>query len=72
MVNSIFRKHIELSKLFLICLIILLTSNIYAADENHNEHSSDTDNLKKRASGPYCGLYCLYTIMKMADKEVGF
>ena len=58
--------------LLIIAVIFLFNVLSYAADENQNEHSSDTDNLKKRVNGPYCGLYCLYTIMKMADKEVGF
>ncbi len=36
------------------------------------DRKSTTLKLKKSVSGPYCGLHCLYTIIKMANKEVEF
>ena len=58
--------------LLIYAITILFNIGPYAADENQSKQSKTTDNIKKKASGPYCGLNCLYTIMKLDGREVDF
>ncbi|RLB75297.1 MAG: hypothetical protein DRH24_19840 [Deltaproteobacteria bacterium] len=57
--------------LFVCILLTLFAGKIVAADENNRESSVSTS-VKRKSSHPYCGLYCLYTAMKLADREVDF
>jgi len=54
-----------------VCLSVIITSKTIAAHENNQEPSKAVP-AKRKSSGPYCGVYCLYTVMKLADKEVDF
>ena len=71
-IYSLIIKRIRYFILSIIFVMFLFDVLSLAADENKNDKSSTTVKLKKRAGGSYCGLRCLYTIMKMANKEVEF
>jgi rhodanese-related sulfurtransferase/predicted double-glycine peptidase len=58
-------------KPFLFCLLVVFINVTYAANENGQNQSATTITIK-RPSGPYCGLYCLYTAMQLADREIDF
>jgi len=59
--------------LLLVCILaILCAGKTDAADENKRK-SSKAVSAKSKSSGPYCGLYCLYSAMKITGrKEVDF
>lgn len=57
-----------LQKIFSIILVLIISIQAFAVD---NVESQPTTALDKR-SEPYCGLYCLYTVMKLANKDVDF
>ncbi len=52
-------------------LAILPDVNKVAADEN-NQKPPKSASLKRRSYDSYCGLYCLYTVIKLAGQEVDF
>jgi len=54
-----------------VCLSVIITSKTIAAHKNNQEPSKVVP-AKRKSSGPYCGMYCLYTTMKLADKEIDF
>ena len=54
-----------------VCLSVIITSKTIAAYENNQEPSKAVP-TKRKSSGPYCGMYCLYTTMKLANKEIDF
>jgi len=61
----------SLSALFVCTLVILKAGKISEAEGNRpNETGTTSVNHKTRH--PHCGLYCLYTVMKIAGKEVNF
>jgi len=57
--------------LFICVIAILLSSQTYATEENQVEPSKSTA-AKRGLSHPHCGLYCLYTVMKLAGENVNF
>ena len=58
--------------LLLVCLIsILIVGTAVATDENMQKPTKSALSKPRRA-GPYCGVYCLYTVMKLSGKEVDF
>jgi len=58
--------------LLCICLIAVLIGGKTRATDENNQKPSKASPSKRKSSGPYCGIYCLYTTMKLADKEVDF
>jgi rhodanese-related sulfurtransferase len=56
--------------LLFIC-IITIASKTHAAGENE-KMERDTAITIRKPSSPYCGVYCLYTAMKLDGKEVNF
>ncbi|MBA7678784.1 hypothetical protein ES703_87062 [subsurface metagenome] len=54
-----------------VCLSVIITSTTIAAYKN-NQEASKVVPAKRKSSGSYCGIYCLYTTMKLADKEIDF
>lgn len=69
--NYNFREETAWKFIFIICAVSLsITSTIYAADVDKNNQPNAT--AIHKSSGPYCGLYCLYALMKMAGEEVDF
>ena len=57
--------------LLLCVLMSLITSNVHATGESGQE-SSTTLSVKRSSSHPYCGLYCLYATMRLADQKIDF
>lgn len=54
---------------FLVCSLVLATLPICkAAEEGHKPSKTSV----KKSSDPYCGLYCLYTVMKTMGEKVVF
>lgn len=61
--------------LLLVCLIsILIVGTAVATDENMQKptKSALSKPPKPRKAGPYCGVYCLYAVMKLYGQEVDF
>lgn len=61
--------------LLLVCLIsILIVGTAVATDENMQKptKSALSKPPKPRKAGPYCGVYCLYAVMKLSGQEVDF
>ena len=63
------RRHHLL--LFFFILAFLIVGKTVGADQN-NQKPSKPPSAKRKSSGPYCGLYCLYTTMKLASREIDF
>ena len=62
-------RHFRLS--LFVCLSVIITSITIAAHEN-NQKPSEANSTKRKSSGPYCGLYCLYTTIKLAGQVANF
>ncbi|MFH1616424.1 MAG: rhodanese-like domain-containing protein [Planctomycetota bacterium] len=58
---------------FLRCrmLIFVLVLDISSIVQG-NEHANKIINTKRNSYAPYCGLYCVYTAFKLAEKDVEF
>lgn len=55
--------------LLLVCILAVLSAGkTDAADENERKLSKAVS-AKRKSSGPYCGLYCLYSVMKITGRE---
>jgi len=53
-----------------ICAIVIVTGGrISSADEKNNANSATT---VRKSSAPYCGIYCIYTVLKFAGREIDF
>lgn len=57
--------------LFIFVLAFLIADKTVVADQNNQKLSKSTP-AKRKSSGPYCGLYCLYTTMKLSGREIDF
>lgn len=67
------RKYIHYLLSLCVCVNVLISSGSLAAQPQTKEAAkANTDALTSQSSNPYCGLYCLYLTMKLADKEVDF
>lgn len=54
------------------CAIVILTAGrVFAADEI-KQNNADAAATIRRSSLPYCGLYCVYTVLKLAGQEIDF
>ncbi|HUS72966.1 MAG TPA: cysteine peptidase family C39 domain-containing protein [Sedimentisphaerales bacterium] len=58
--------------LIIFCVIIVLTANNSFAEDDNKQEPAKTTSVKRRRRHPHCGLYCLYTTMKLAGKEIDF
>lgn len=59
--------------LLFVCVSFCLSADkSVAADENKQNEEAGTVSVGLRPSHPHCGLYCIYTAMKLAGKEVDF
>lgn len=55
-----------------ICAISILTGGrVFAADEI-KQNNADAAATVRKSSLPYCGLYCIYTVLKLAGEEIDF
>ncbi|MHC4740162.1 MAG: cysteine peptidase family C39 domain-containing protein, partial [Planctomycetota bacterium] len=57
--------------LFVCILVFLASGKSVGADKNKQSEAEDSS-VSFRPSHPHCGLYCIYTAMKLAGKEIGF
>ncbi len=55
----------------LICIITLIASKTYAAKANEQKPPESLP-TKRKSSDPYCGVYCLYTKMKLDNIKIDF
>ncbi len=60
--------------LFLICATAILANSSLASEKNENKETKSNSSITvlKSSSGPYCGLYCLYTIVRLANRKINF
>ena len=57
--------------LFVCILAMFAVSKSVIADENKHK-AVEVTSVKRKTHHPHCGLYCLYTAMKLAEKEIDF
>jgi len=56
--------------LLLVCLLaLLIVGKTYAADENKQKISKSAS-VRRKSPDPYCGLYCVYAVMKLTGQKV--
>ena len=58
--------------LLLVCILAIFPAGKRVAVAENKQKSAKSLAIKRKSSGPYCGMYCLYTVMRLADKEVDF
>ncbi len=58
--------------LFICLSIIIICGSAIAADKNSNQNQSKTASAKLKSCSSYCGVYCLYAVMKLSDQKVNF
>jgi rhodanese-related sulfurtransferase len=58
--------------LFVCVSVCLAADKSVAASETKQNEEAGTASVRPRSSHPHCGLYCIYTAMKLAGKEVDF
>lgn len=63
------RKIIKKGFILIILFITILSTELTYAN---SEQPGTTDTTKRKRSGPYCGVNCIYTIMKLAGMEIDF
>jgi rhodanese-related sulfurtransferase len=54
-----------------ICLLVIITSNRTISASESKEIPSEFT-AKRKSSSRYCGIYCLYTVMKLNDLKTNF
>jgi len=64
-------KQTRLMVLFA-CVLPFVIAGKTGAAENKEREVSRTTSTKHKSSGPYCGLYCVYTILQLAGQRVPF
>jgi len=70
---STFRVFSHLKHLLLLsCIVAALVGHTANAAEDSRSGSRPPGSIKRKFHHPYCGLYCLYSVMKMAGKDVNF
>jgi len=69
--NNIGGRPRNFCLLLFVCLSVIITSTTIAAYKN-NQEGLKVVSIKRKTSGPYCGIYCLYTTIKLAEKEIDF
>ncbi len=62
----------DLRFLLLVCILAIFPAGKRVAADENNHKSAESLAAKRKSSGSYCGIYCLYTTMKLADKEIDF
>jgi rhodanese-related sulfurtransferase len=58
--------------LFICAAIVLAAGQIFAADRNEQKKPTTGGALQKSSGVPYCGLFCLYTVMKLVGRKIDF
>jgi rhodanese-related sulfurtransferase len=58
--------------LLLVCILAIFPAGKRVAADENEQKTSTIVSTSRKSSGPYCGIYCLYTTMKLDDKEINF
>ena len=58
--------------LLFVCVSLCLAGDKSDATGENKQNEVETTSVKPRSFRPHCGLYCIYTAMKLAGKEVDF
>jgi rhodanese-related sulfurtransferase len=58
--------------LFICAATVLAAGKVFATDGNEQKKPTDGSALRKPSGVPYCGLFCIYTVMKLADRKIDF
>lgn len=53
-------------------LLVPSLSRVYSKENDKQELQNKTHETKKKASSSFCGLYCLYTVIKLSGKTIDF
>jgi len=56
----------------LFCVMAALLGRAANASDDGEAASSQPLSVKRKANHPYCGLYCLYSVMKMDGRNINF
>jgi len=72
MPNSRGHFGIQCCLLTLLLLSVATTNEVCATDEGKEKASEESVSIESETRRPYCGLYCLYAVMKLADRETDF
>ncbi|MBL7106452.1 MAG: hypothetical protein ISS77_02430 [Phycisphaerae bacterium] len=69
-----YRSNVQSANFFLllVCIIVLISSGNLSAVGQAQKEVAEAETVKPKLRQPYCGLYCVYTAMKLAGKEVDF
>lgn len=58
--------------LLCICLIAVLIGGKTRATDENNQKPSKANHSKRKSSSSYCGVYGLYTVMKLSGRKINF
>ena len=58
--------------LLLVCILAIFSTGRSVAAVENNQKSTENPAVKRKVSRSYCGITCLYTIMKLAGKEIDY
>jgi len=58
--------------LLFVCVLVILGSAKAIPAEQSKQNPPKIASVNRKSSGPYCGLYCLYAVMKLSDRQVDF
>ncbi len=58
--------------LLFVCILVFLAAGKSVAANKNKQNEAENASVKPRPSHPHCGLYCVYTAMKLAGKDIGF
>lgn len=70
--NLIKRPYQHFCLLLFVCILTISIMGKANASVKDKQKPAKTTSVKRRSSHPYCGLYCLYSVMKFTDKEIDF
>ncbi|MHC4397411.1 MAG: rhodanese-like domain-containing protein [Planctomycetota bacterium] len=58
--------------LLFVCILVSLAAGKSLAADKNKQNEAENASVSPRPSHPHCGLYCIYTAMKLAGKEIDF
>lgn len=57
--------------LLILTVVLFIPDKILAMDAS-KEDASDTTSRRRNSTHPHCGLYCVYSLLELVDKDVDF
>ena len=70
--NSNYINRQALRFFLLVCILSIFPTGRSVAVVENNQKSTEKSAVKRKVSRSYCGITCLYTIMKLAGKEIDY